>query len=182
MSESYVQVIGALRDAGIRVLGFVHTEYGARDPATVRGEIDRWKEWYGVDNIFLDEAPVVSRWIPTYASYAAVVHDAGGVVVLNPGLIPDRGFFEFADAIVTFEGPVGAYSKMKEPPKWVRSETRTELWHIVHSAPEDRLGEVVNRARQHGADKIYVTDDVEPNPYDRLPSYWSGKLAAVGPQ
>jgi hypothetical protein len=180
VSESYVQLIGALRDAGIRVLGFVPTGYGARDPAVVRGEIDRWKEWYGVDNIFFDEAPVVARWIPTYASYAAIVHDAGGVVVLNPGLIPDRGYFEFADAVVTFEDSVGAYFQMKELPEWVRAETRTELWHIVIGAPEDRLGEVLKRARQHAADKIYVTDDVEPNPYDRLPSYWLGTLDATG--
>lgn len=180
VSQPYVQLIRTLRDAGIRVLGYIPTEYGARDPALVSGEIDRWREWYGVDDIFFDEATAVAEGIPTYAAYAATVHEAGGHVVLNPGLIPDRGYFEFADAVVTFEDPVDAYFNIKEPPEWLRSETRTEVWHIVSTAPQDRLGEVVDRARQYGADHIYVTDDVEPNPYDSLPSYWGAKLDAVG--
>ena len=180
VSQPYVQLVKTLRDAGIEVLGYVSTQYGARDPALVNGEIARWREWYGVDSIFLDEVPAGAEGVPAYAAYAATVHDGGGTVVLNPGLLPDRAYFEFADAIVTFESPVSEYFKTKEPPEWLRSQTRTEVWHIVIGAPQNRLGEVVDRARQHGVDHIYVTNDALPDPYDTLPSYWAGKLDAVG--
>ncbi len=179
-SEEYVQLVKTLREAGIRVLGYIPTEYGARDKALVNGEINRWREWYGVNDIFFDEVTAVAKGAPTYAAYAATVHDAGGAAVLNPGLMPDRAYFEFADAIVTFESPVSSYFSMKEPPAWLRSETRTEVWHIVSTAPLDKLGDVVDRARQYGADHLYVTDDKEPNPYDSLPSYWGAQLDAVG--
>lgn len=180
VSQPYVQLVKTLRDAGIEVLGYVHTEYGARDPALVNGEVARWREWYGVDDIFFDEASADAEGVAAYSAYAATVHDGGGTVVLNPGLIPDRAYFEFADAIVTFEDPFGSYLNSKEPPEWLRSQTRTEVWHILSGAPQNRLGEVVDRAREHGVDHIYITDDAEPNPYDTLPSYWAGKLDVIG--
>jgi hypothetical protein len=180
VSQPYVQLVKTLRDAGIEVLGYVSTQYGARDPALVNGEIARWREWYGVDDIFFDEAPADAAGVSAYSAYAATVHDGGGLVVLNPGLMPDRAYFEFADAIVTFESPVSGYFTTKEPPEWLRSQTRTEVWHIVSGAPQNRLAEVVDRAREHGVDHIYVTDDAEPNPYDTLPSYWAGKLDVIG--
>lgn len=179
LSQPYVQLIKTLRDAGLEIFGYIPTKYGARDPALVTAEIDRWREWYGVDDIFFDEVPAVAAGIPAYAGYAATVHGRGGTVVLNPGLIPDRGYFEFADAIVTFESPFDAYLKAKEPPEWLRTQTNAEVWHIISGVPQDRLTDVVDQARRHNVDHIYVTDDAEPNPYDRLPSYWGAKLDAV---
>lgn len=180
VSERHIQLIGTLHDAGVRVLGYVKTGWGDRDQAAVTQEIDRWREWYGVSNIFLDEAAAVPEEVGTYEDYAAMVHDSGGIAVLNPGIVPDRGYFEFADAIVTFEDPADAYFNSREPPEWLRTETRADVWHIISDVPQDRLEEVMERARQHGATEIYVTDDVEPNPYDSLPSYWSDKVDAVG--
>lgn len=179
LSQPYVQLIKTLRDAGLEVLGYIPTEYGARDAAQVTAEIDRWREWYGVDDIFFDEVPAVAAGIPAYAGYAAAVHGRDGTVVLNPGLVPDRGYFDFADAIVTFESPFDAYKNAKEPPDWLRTQTNAEVWHIVSGVPRDRLTDVVDQARKHAVDHIYVTDDAEPNPYDRLPSYWGAQLDAV---
>jgi hypothetical protein len=177
-SAPHVQLIRKLRDAGVRVLGYVSTGWGARDEAAVYSEIDRYREWYGVNDIFLDEAAAVPEEVDTYAEYSARVHEAGGIVVLNPGLLPDRGYFEYADAIVTFEDSADQYFKAGTPPTWL-TETSAEVWHIVIGSPQDRLSGVVDRAREHGADKVYVTDDVKPNPYDRLPRYWQGKLEAA---
>lgn len=172
----YIALIGTLRHAGIRVLGYVSTGHGNRDPAVVTTEIEHWREWYGVDNIFLDEAAAVQEGVGTYANYAATVHEEGGIVVLNPGVIPHQEYFEFADAIVTFEDPMDAYLRIGELPEKARMEARADIWHIVIGAPQDRLNDIMRRARQYGADGIYVTDDVEPNPYDGLPTYWLGKL------
>ncbi|WP_307073642.1 spherulation-specific family 4 protein [Arthrobacter pascens] len=180
VSEPYFRLIGALRDAGVRVLGYVSSGHGDRDPAMVTEEIGRWRAWCGVENVFLDEAAAVADQVPTYAGYAATVHEAGGIVVLNPGVIPERSYFEFADAIITFEDPVDSYLKPREHPGWLSTQTHAEVWHIVIGAPQNRLDDVVDRARQLGADEIYITDDVEPNPYDSLPPYWSAKLDAVG--
>lgn len=178
-SDRHVELIRNLQDAGIRVLGYVMTGWGDRDPEAVAMEVDRWREWYGVDNIFLDEAASEPGEIDTYADYTAKVHESGGIAVLNPGIVPDRGYFEFADAVVTFEDPFNAYFTAKEPPEWLATYNDTEVWHIVSGAPQDRLGDVLSRAREQGAEHIYVTNDEEPNPYDSLPEYWPATLNSV---
>ena len=174
----YADLVQVLRQAGARVVGYVATGYGARDPAAVTADIARWREWYGVTDVFLDEAPAVPEAIPTYAGYTAAIRDAGGVAVLNPGVVPDPGYFGIADAIVTFEDPASAYLGV-EPPGWVRDDERAEVWHIVIDTPGAQLDAVVDRARQQGADEVYVTDDVDPNPYDSIPTYWSAELEAA---
>lgn len=174
----YVDLVQALRQAGARVVGYVATGYGQRDPATVTADIARWREWYGVTDVFLDEVPAVPEAIPTYAGYTAAVRDGDGMAVLNPGVVPDPGYFGIADAVVTFEDPASSYLGA-EPPGWVRDDERAEVWHIVIDTPADQLDAVVGRARQQGVDEVYVTDDVDPNPYDSVPTYWSAKLEAV---
>lgn len=178
-AEPYVRLVRSLHQAGARVIGYVATGYGERDPAAVSEDIEKWREWYGITDIFLDEAAATADAIPTYATYAAEIHRSGGIAVLNPGTPPDPGYFEFADAVVTFEDPAAEYLDGGEPPEWLRTDERAEVWHIVIGTPQDQLGDAVDRAREWGADQVYVTDDVDPNPYDSVPTYWSAKLEAV---
>jgi hypothetical protein len=37
----------------------------------------------------------------------------------------------------------------------------------------------IRRAAQWKVGYVFVTDDVGPNPYDRLPSYWDAEVEAV---
>ncbi len=37
----------------------------------------------------------------------------------------------------------------------------------------------LRRATQLRIGYVFITDDVGPNPYDRLPSYWDGEVEAV---
>ena len=43
--------------AGIRVIGYVATEYGQRPIAQAEADARNYKAWYGVSGIFLDQAP-----------------------------------------------------------------------------------------------------------------------------
>ena len=54
-NPDYVAAVTRAKAAGIKVLGYVHTSYGALSPATVKAEIDAYKAWYQVNDIFLDE-------------------------------------------------------------------------------------------------------------------------------
>ena len=59
--DPLLQCIPALRKAGITLLGYVHTGYGARPASVVLRDIARWKAAYtGLQGIFLDE---VSGWV-----------------------------------------------------------------------------------------------------------------------
>ena len=108
----YRHAIAAAQAAGSRVLGYIATTWGARPAAEVSDEIDRYRDWYHVDGVFLDEAASDEAQL---THYHALIHHARAegarFIVLNPGLVPARGYFDLADVVVTFEGPISALSR-----------------------------------------------------------------------
>src|SRR5687767_14386752 len=48
----YAKQVKESQAAGLRVLGYVATDYGANLEATVREEVNHYYLWYGVDGIF----------------------------------------------------------------------------------------------------------------------------------
>ena len=118
----YREAVAAARDSGAQVVGYVPTGYGARDPAAVEADIDRYREWYGVNGVFLDEAAHDEALLSHYRALSLHAREAGvGLVVLNPGVVPAEGYFDLADVVVTYEGPATAYADASaRTPAWVR--------------------------------------------------------------
>jgi hypothetical protein len=51
----YASGTSMLTGAGLKVIGYVHTEYGRRDRSLIEQEIDRYRAWYpAVTGIFFD--------------------------------------------------------------------------------------------------------------------------------
>ena len=57
VNADYVAAVGAARAAGMKVLGYVHTSYGARQASLVEADIDAYAAWYSIDGVFFDEVP-----------------------------------------------------------------------------------------------------------------------------
>lgn len=183
-NPDYTRQTRESRAAGLAVLGYVHTSYGARDLELVKAEIDRYYEWYGVDGIFLDEASTNCDLVPTY--YAPLydhIKSRGGTVVHNPGTHPEREcHMSVADVLVTFEGSYEAYTTGYSAPAWISDYPPERFWHLVYATPtEAGMREAVRLSRERNAGWIYVTPDDLPNPWDTLPpdAYWSAELSAV---
>src|SRR5688572_12572672 len=98
----YVNVVTRAQAAGINVIGYVHTLYGARDPQLVKQEVDAYYSWYGVDGIFFDEVASSAAQLAYYDSICAHVRLQAGspFVVLNPGVYPDEGYVTLADVLI----------------------------------------------------------------------------------
>jgi hypothetical protein len=171
----YGRAIAAARDAGSRVLGYVPTTWGARPAADVEADIDRYRSWYGVDGVFLDEAASNEARLTHYHALAHHARAAGAdLVVLNPGVVPARGYFAIADVVVTFEGPLTAYRDHR-PPAGVAPE-RTA--HLVYGASrEQALREL---AAPPSARYVYLTSGTLPHPWGTVPDYLAQELAALG--
>lgn len=177
---AYRQLIMRLRAAGIRVLGYVRTGQGSRSAAAVETDATRWGEFYGVRNLFFDEASSAAADEGRYRDYVVAVHKAGGIAVLNPGVVPAQGYFAFADAVVTFEDSAQNYLTGPADPDWLSTEPRDKVWNIVIGVAGDNLQKVLTQAASHQTGEMYVTDDAQPNPYDSIPSYWREELIAAG--
>lgn len=176
---AYSEAVARAQSAGVRVLGYVHTTYGARPAQEAESDIDRYRRWYGVDGIFLDEVSAGSAQLAYYEGLARTTRAVtGAIVALNPGVYPDEGYAALADVVVTFEGDDSDY-RSSIPPSWVKRYPPGRFWHLVHASDRRALPSVIRLARERSVGNIYVTDDTLPNPWDTLASYWSSELSAV---
>ena len=169
MQPPFRRAIAAQLRRGATVVGYVHTGYATRDPAAVRADIRRYRSWYGVNGIFLDEVSHTTEHLPYYESIAAPLQASGATVVLNPGMVPARGYFELADVVVTFEGPAGDYAAaVGRAPAWLRAIPRTRIAHLIYDASAEQAKRA---ARLRAADYFYATSGTLPDPWNTVPSY-----------
>ncbi len=169
--RSYRDAVQAAQKAGVRVLGYVATTYGARPAAAVQADIDRYESWYGVDGIFLDETASDAAELPYYRALSRHARAAGArLVVLNPGVVPARAYFDIADVVVAFEGPYAEYAAaLERMPSWLDDIPPERIAYLVYDAQRAEAVAAA-RAAEHAA-YVYATSGVQPNPWRTIPSY-----------
>jgi hypothetical protein len=175
----YREAVAAAHDSGAQVVGYVPTGYGARDPAAVQADIDRYREWYGVDGVFLDEAAHDEALVPHYRALSLQAREAGvGLVVLNPGMVPAEGYFDLADVVVTYEGPATGYADaLARIPDWVRRQPPDRIGHLVYAASREQALAAAESPLAPGW--LYVTSGDLPNPWRTVPDYLDEEEAAL---
>jgi hypothetical protein len=175
----YREAVAAARESGAHVLGYVPTGYGARDPAAVRADIDRYREWYGVDGVFLDETSHDEALLPHYRALSQYAHGAGdGLVVVNPGMVPAEGYFDLADIVVTYEGRATGYAyALARTPAWLRRVPSERIAHLVYAASREQA--LAAAESPLAAGWLYVTSGELPNPWRTVPDYLEDTEAAL---
>lgn len=165
--------------AGLTVLGYVATNYGAIDLNTVKAQIDSHRLWYGVEGIFFDQCSSDAAKLPYYAELYAYVKDENpdAVVVINPGSPSvDENYMTVCDIVVNFENSSGIYGTTTFP-SWTVNYPALRFWHIVYSIPDTTTRDsYVTKARQNRAGYIYLTDLAG---YVSLPTDWTGLVTQV---
>jgi hypothetical protein len=180
VSGSYQTQVKAAQAAGVPVYGYVHSKgaagYGTRPIAEIKFDVDMHCTWYGVDGIFIDCTSNKLEHVPYYAELCAYVHAKGRKAILNPGTQSLEEHAKMADYVMISEGTVDTY-RARVARSW--EANYKNLWHCVHSCPEADMPAVVALAKSRGAGLLYVTDDLMPNPYDTLCTYWSSLCALL---
>lgn len=169
-SASYVAQVGKCKAAGVKVLGYVYTDYGNRPLAEVKHDIDKHIAWYGVDGIFLDETANTLAQLPYYANLYAYLKATGRLVAINPGTKTLEAYMGACDYAMVSETDWTTY-KGQTRNAW-EAAYPGRLWHCIHTCPAAEMPAAVALAKQRGAGLLYVTEDVMANPYDTLPTYW----------
>ena len=158
--DEYRRAIMTAQAAGSKVLGYVPTTWGARPLAAAEADTIRYREWYGVDGIFFDEASGEDAALGYYRSLADDARAGGArIVALNPGVVPARGYFDVADVVVTFEGPFAHYDERVEP-DWLERIDPERIAHLVYGASP---AQAVRADRPGG--RVYVTSGTLPHPW-----------------
>ncbi len=186
VDPSYVSVVTDLRAAGGKVLGYVHTSYGARPLAQVTQDILLYQAFYAVDGFFIDE--MANDGSATTVGYSASLYEYVKAlnpayhVIGNPGTNTREVYVSrpTADAVVVFEGDPKAYRRFT-PDSWAASYPASRFGHLLYGVGDFAAARsALDLAAQRNAALVYATNDkLKPNPWDSLPSYWSSLITEV---
>lgn len=175
-NSDYVHGLAELRTAGVALLGYVATGYGARPAAEVKTDIDLYDAYFDVDGIFLDEADNTTNGLAYYADLYAYIHSRSNLhdVVINPGIGTAEEYIAApaADTAVIFE--VGTGWSNHVPAAYVSTYPARRFSVLLYDIPDEpAMRAAVDLAVHRNIGYVYVTDDAGANPWDSLPAYWT---------
>ncbi len=173
---AYTSGIAALQSAGITVVAYVPTGYGARAESAVDADADLYRSEYPtLDGIFFDEAAIYETGHESlYAAEAAHARARGfGFLVANPGTAPLPAYVSLFDVSLVYESagtPTRASLDRFAP-------TRTHCGIIPYAVAT--LDPAYVASVRPDVQWVYVTDDDLPNPWDSLPPYFEALMTAL---
>jgi hypothetical protein len=178
LDKNYSAGIARLKNAGIKVLGYVATGYTARVESAAREDIDRWRMWYPeVEGIFFDEMSNKLGQEAYYRSVDAYAKSKGfDYTVGNPGADTKPAYVGVVDMILVYEN-----AGLRSLPTWHKSYPRERFGVISYSVSTPDM-EYLRSARET-VGFVYMTNDALPNPWDSLPPYFSdmvGTMVSMG--
>ena len=180
-NSDYTTAINNFRAAGGKAIAYVHTNYGMRDKAEVLAEVNLYKSFYGIDGIFLDEMSNKNNDLNYYQSlYGSIkLINPNYSVFANPGTNTAESFLSAADVLVTYENdPASSNYVSYVPEVWTQNYAANRFAHLFYNVPnlEDMLS-LAMLADGKNVGYTYFTDDVLPNPWDTLPTYWDAEVS-----
>ncbi len=172
--------INQMRQAGIRVFGYVYTSFGDRDPAAVKADIDQWKTLYNVTNIMFDEG----WWKDTSKNayymdlYNYVHRTPGALVEINSATPVDESFMQFTDILSVFEGPYSG-SLNYHSPSWMMKYPPNRFKMYIHSVPNTGvIPTLLQKVMQNNVGYFDITDSTQPWGELGSNTFWNALVAA----
>ena len=174
---SYAVGIATLDNAGITVLGYVATTYGARPKAAVQMEIDSYKAWYpALRGIFFDEMSSTAGQESYYLALANYARNAGcPVTVGNPGTETLPSYVATVDTLLIYED--SGVPALNTLGGWHRQYPSSHFGVIPYNVPALDAAFIASARPLVGF--IYLTNDNVPNPWDSLSGYFAALLGAL---
>jgi len=162
--------------AGIEMVGYVHTSYGARSISTVKKEIDEYASKFpSVVGIFLDEVSAKDSELSYYKELYQYIMSMPGwkYDVINPGAVPTAGYLDAATQIVSFETDASKFASSSNP-SYASCSNKDKFSVITYGASSSLMQSAVNTARTKGYyGWFYATDGtLNGGTYNKLPSYY----------
>ncbi len=168
-NSDYAKEVGEAKSAGLKVIAYISTAYGANPIADVITWMNNHKTWYDVDGFFIDEAATGSDQLAYYQQIRdwvnANMSAEKRLIALNHGTSPVEQYINIGDILVTFEGTATSYTTATFT-SWQKNYSPDRFWHIVYDAPS--IADTWNLAAGRHATHLYITPDIIPNPFDTL--------------
>jgi len=181
--STYTTYMNKLNAAGVDLIGYVHTSYGARSIADVKADIDIYaSEFPLVKGIFLDEAGATASVLSYYQQLYTYIMGMPGwkYDVINPGTVPSAGYTSAATQIVSFEDESSKFSASAAP-SGASCSNKNQYAVITYGASSSGMQSAVAAAKSKGYyGWVYVTDGAGGCcTYNALASYYASMVSYV---
>jgi hypothetical protein len=176
--SDYMAGVSKLTAAGVKVIGYVFTSYGARPAADVQADMARWHNLYpGVSGIFFDEMVNKPGQESYYKGLTAAAKGSGfDFTIGNPGSDGGPTYVGTVDTILVYESP--GLPSGAALGGWHTAHERHNFGIIPYGISAMDAGFVATAKGTCGY--IFLQNDVLPNPWDTLPPYFEQLVAALG--
>ncbi len=174
-TADYTTGIGKLQLAGITVVGYVRTSYGARAVADIKADIDHWKMFYpGIQGIFFDEQSKNATDEGLYRTVSQYAKSRGlSFTIGNPGTDTTPSYVGIFDVGIIYEN--SGFPAISSLSGWHTGYPKNSFCVLAYGvAALDHA--LIKQARAY-VGYIYVDNDVLPNPWDTVPGYLGNLLA-----
>jgi hypothetical protein len=187
---TYQKDVTAAQNNKIKVYGYVATGNGNISSATVHTQATEYRDWFGVDGIFLDQVLGDAAHLEYYTGLVSDITTSlpGKGAWLNPGVYPDERYMNIPvptppQLIVNvFENTYAVYLNPTDPvPSWINNYPGDRMSHIIHSTDATDLTTPLSTSIQRNAGWVYFTEckigasspcPDKGNPYAKLSKYW----------
>jgi hypothetical protein len=183
-NTDYQQGIKDLHQAGIKVIGYVPSNYSNRDIQAVKTDIDLYLKYFKVDGIFIDEAASSTEKASYYQQLYQYIKSksTNHNVIINPGVNVDEDYISqgVADTIIIFENYQKNWNNYTRT-KYQKKYPAQNFAALVHTTANRKLMKsTLDRAVKNNLGYIYITNDStntpNKNPWDTLPEYWQAEV------
>ncbi len=186
LDQEYVAVIDVASEKGLRVIGYVNTEYGKKPRTDAKNEIDRWVFFYpSVAGFFFDQQSADARDVGYYLElrdYArSKIKGKQAFVVTNPGTTCDEEYIAKAVSDVTclfasFKG----FDEFN-PSVLLKRDSPSRFAALPYHVPDSKaMRQVLDETVAKRIGYVYVSDAPSGgNPWGKLPDYWDDEVEAV---
>ena len=183
-NTDYQQGIKDLHQAGVKIIGYVPSNYAKRDLEAVKADIEIYLKYFKIDGIFIDEVANTQDKLNYYQQLYLYIksHATFYQVIINPGVNIAENYISksVADTTVIFENYQKAWINY-HPPAYTRNYSSQYFAALIHTTANRKLMKsILDQAAKYKFGYIYVTNDstdtANHNPWDSLPEYWQAQV------
>lgn len=170
--SNFVNGINMLKAAGVKVWGYTYTQYGTRLSSDVKSDIDKYATFYpGLHGIIFDQMENQAGSETYYTDLTQYAKSKGFVMTGgNPGAFIASSYVGTADTLTIYEDSSIPSSQTLASRTFNGQYDKKNFNYVSYAVSS--LNEAAIRATLSHVGFLYVTNDVPPNPWDTLPSYF----------
>jgi hypothetical protein len=164
--------------AGIRVLGYVYTDFANRSLASAEQDVRVWTSWYPVDGIFLDNVPYGGNNVAYYGALTRFIRSQPDHFVAMNGS-DNSQIAAMADIDLLTEGNFQAFQTKFADPNWLGSFPARHYGVSVYATNQEQWETLFDLAAQDDIGNLSVTSLPGSTAYANLPSYFDQEVMRI---